>query len=76
MIPLDYIQSVHPAEQVFHLELKYKNILNDLKVLFVKNVQYWNISWNLGNRMWEKKFKIFVEFSFMFQLMVLFKSQV
>ena len=58
---------IHPTEPVFHLELKYENILNSLKVLFVKNVQYWNISWNFGNWMWEQKLKIFVELPFVIQ---------
>lgn len=31
---------IHPTEPILHLELKYKNILNGLKVLLVKNVQY------------------------------------
>ena len=55
---------------------KRRKRLNGLKVLWVKNAQCWDVSWSLGNWIWEKKFKIFVEFSFMFPLMNLFKSQV
>ena len=67
---------IHPAEPVFHLELKYKNILHCLKVQFVKNVQFWNISWNFGNRLCEQKCKLFVELPFMIQLVIFVYNQV